>query len=190
MPLCAADAPSLYMIRLTDRAPDAATLEQVNVAQGSISTIWSNETAAPPAPLSAPPADGASGASVAIGTNPQDGYLYAIRAHNGDGDAGNPSIPVQMLKFGQSGVDNLDEIQGIPAAYRGYPNFNAADFAPTAPCTPPNSRINRAAEIWAHWSRSRLPERPQTRLLNTWVNCHSPASFPATIRADSPVTSP
>ncbi len=54
-----------------------------------------------------------------MGINPQNGYIYAVRATQGDPDYDRATWSsytghIQILKYGSMGVDNLGPIQGLP----------------------------------------------------------------------------
>ena len=72
-----------------------------------------------------------------MGMNPQNGYIYAVRATQGDPDYVRATWSsytghIQILKYGSMGVDNLGPIQGLPNTYWAQlgPNYNGAAFNP------------------------------------------------------------
>ena len=147
LPRCAPGTKTFYLMRYIEAstnntAPktilDLVTLPSSGAA--TVTNIWDGQTAPTPSPL-----DGTkqAGATVAAGMNPNDGYIYAMRAL-GDKEAGwNTGVPwttawvghtryFEVLRYGSSGVDNLGAISNaLPDMdYRVGPNFNAADFNP------------------------------------------------------------
>ena len=72
-----------------------------------------------------------------MGMNPQNGYIYAVRATQGDPDYDRATWSsytghIQILKYRSMGVDNLGPIQGLPNTYWAQlgPNYNGAAFNP------------------------------------------------------------
>ena len=72
-----------------------------------------------------------------MGMNPQNGYIYAVRATQADPDYDRATWSsytghIQILKYGSMGVDNLGPIQGLPNTYWAQlgPNYNGAAFNP------------------------------------------------------------
>lgn len=102
----------------------------------AITNIWTGQGA--PTPINAGSATSVNaGATVAMGMHPQNGYIYAIRATQGDTDFSQATSRdytghIQVLKYGTTGVDNLGVIQGMPANrwFQWGPNVNAAAFNP------------------------------------------------------------
>lgn len=102
----------------------------------TVSNIWTGQSA--PTPINAGSNVSVdAGATVAMGMNPQNGYIYAVRATQGDPDYDRATWPsytghIQILKYGSMGVDNLGPIQGLPNTYWAQlgPNYNGAAFNP------------------------------------------------------------
>ena len=145
LPRCTPDTQSLYIARYTEGATagqfPTVALDKVQLGTGSTvtsTTVWSGQGA----PVPAPEASGNAGATVAMGMNRQNGYIYAIRAVGNDpawpGTWQSHNRRIQVLKYGASGVDNLGTIQGLPNGTGGAgdlwqqlgPNYNAADVDP------------------------------------------------------------
>ena len=158
LPLCGTTGPSFYSISYfgpaaTAVAPTVA-LRQVNIASSSTSNtlVWNGRDDASP---NYPNPDAArSGATVAAGMG-KDGYIYALRAVEGDlWTAPAPAWQAdfrryQLLRYGTTGVTNLGIVSGF-GTYRKDPinpgdppattisgavdarltNFNAADVNP------------------------------------------------------------
>ena len=144
LPRCTPNTQSLYIARYTEGAAGqfpTVALDKVQLGAGSTvtsTTVWSGQGA----PVPAPEASGNAGATVAMGMNRQNGYIYAIRAVGNDpawpGTWQSHNRRIQVLKYGASGVDNLGTIQGLPNGTGGAgdlwqqlgPNYNAADVDP------------------------------------------------------------
>ena len=120
LPRCTPNTQSLYIARYTEGAAGqfpTVALDKVQLGAGSTvtsTTVWSGQGA----PVPAPEASGNAGATVAMGMNRQNGYIYAIRAVGNDpawpGTWQSHNRRIQVLKYGASGVDNLGSIQGLP----------------------------------------------------------------------------
>ena len=153
LPRCPAGSLSFYQARYlkngsdTSSVPPTIALDQVTLpaaagGTATITNIWTAQSA--PTPINAGSATSVNaGATVAMGMNPQNGYIYAIRAHQGDLDYSAATWRaytgrIQVLKYGASGVDNLGVIANMPdgtgaATDRWFqlgPNYNAAAFNP------------------------------------------------------------
>ena len=126
LPRCAVGSQSFYLARFAASNPPTTTtptvtLDRLTLTPGSpgsvaASTLWSSTAAAP-------------GATVAMGMNPRDGYIYAMRATDADLP---PAKPYEVLRYGAGGYENLGQISDLPVIDQ-YPvpfNFNAADFNP------------------------------------------------------------
>lgn len=125
LPRCPVGSKSFYLARFAASTPPATTtpsvaLDRLTLTPGSpgtvaANTLWSSTAATP-------------GATVAMGMNPKDGYIYAMRAT----DADLTGKPYEVLKYGAGGYENLGAISGLPLSDQ-YPvpfNYNAADFNP------------------------------------------------------------
>lgn len=156
LPLCSQSGLPFYAVSYFGPAAAGAaptvTLSQVSVAGATATAVptWTGQSATSP---NYPNPDAvASGASVAAGMG-QDGYIYAIRAVDGEtwtvagANAWRADFRrYQLLRYGAAGVTNLGIVQGLgkywtnPAdsatAIPGVvdnrlgPNFNAADVNP------------------------------------------------------------
>ena len=144
LPRCTPNTQSLYIARYTEGAAGqfpTVALDKVQLGAGSTvtsTTVWSGQGA----PVPAPEASGNAGATVAMGMNRQNGYIYAIRAVGNDpawpGTWQSHNRRIQVLTSGAPGVDNLGTIQGLPNGTGGAgdlwqqlgPNYNAADVDP------------------------------------------------------------
>jgi len=158
LPLCPAGSLSFYQARYLKSGTDASNipptiaLDQVTLptaagGAATITNIWTGQSAPTPPGSGTPPAASVNaGATVAMGMNPQNGYIYAIRATQGDPDYSNVPVNsykqytghIQVLKYGTTGVDNLGAIANMPDGTGGLtdrwfqlgPNYNAAAFNP------------------------------------------------------------
>lgn len=159
LPRCSVDSLSFYQARYlksgndNSSTPPTIALDQVTLpatlgGTASIVNIWTGEGAPTPSNLGAgaPSPSVNAGATVAMGMNPQNGYIYAIRATQGDGDYGNTpggtwknyTGHIQVLKYGSTGVDNLGAIADMPNGtgdtddrwFQLGPNYNGAAFNP------------------------------------------------------------
>lgn len=147
LPRCGAGTESFYLARYlkagadNSSTPPTIALDQVTLpaSQGGVATvsnIWTGQSA--PTPINAGSNVSVdAGATVAMGMNPQNGYIYAVRATQGDPDYDRATWSsytghIQILKYGSMGVDNLGPIQGLPNTYWAQlgPNYNGAAFNP------------------------------------------------------------
>ena len=151
LPRCSATAQCFYLARFNDPGVNTyptTALDLVTLGTSpavTVNTVWSGQGAPLPPPEDAAAAGRTAGATVAMGMNPKNGYIYAIRAVSSD--PGWPGYPAtykeitsrhQVLKYGATGVDNLGPIVGLPDGSGGLtdmwaqlgPNYNAADFDP------------------------------------------------------------
>ena len=154
LPLCGTTGQSFYSISYFGVAAPAAptvALRQVNIASSSTSNtlVWNGQDDASP---NYPNPDAArSGATVAAGMG-KDGYIYALRAVEGDlWTAPTPNAwradfrRYQLLRYGTAGVSNLGIVTGLGTYWTNpndsttaitgavdarLTNFNAADVNP------------------------------------------------------------
>ena len=148
LPRCSATAQCFYLARFNDPGVNTyptTALDLVTLGTSpavTVNTVWSGQGAPLPPPEDAAAAGRTAGATVAMGMNPKNGYIYAIRAASGDpawpGPWQTSTMHFQVFKYGASGVDNLGTIVGLPDGSGGLPdlraqlgpNYNAADFDP------------------------------------------------------------
>lgn len=142
LPRCDAGSRSFYLSAYSNPTaltvpPTTQLLKVVVNADNTVTStpIWTAQGDVAPAPE---PAGVFAGASVAMGMNPNNGYIYALRAT--DGEVEGTTFPnytghYQVLKYGASGVTNLGPIQSAPTINTPdglsiQINYNAADFNP------------------------------------------------------------
>lgn len=136
LPLCSQSGLPFYAVSYfnpTSGAAPTVTLSQVTIA-GATTTVaptWTGQSAT--SPYYPSPDAAASGASVAAGMG-KDGYIYAIRAV--DGDLWDLSVAnawradfrrYQLLRYGAAGVTNLGIVDGL-GTYRTDPNNSATQI--------------------------------------------------------------
>ena len=154
LPLCGTTGQSFYSISYfgaTAPAAPTVALRQVAIAGSSTSNtlVWNGQDDASP---NYPNPDAArSGATVAAGMG-KDGYIYALRAVEGDLWTGaTPNAwradfrRYQLLRYGTAGVSNLGIVTGLGTYWTNpndpdtaitgavdarFSNFNAADVNP------------------------------------------------------------
>lgn len=142
LPRCAPDQNAMYVLRYSSPGGgDRSFVALGTVALGSPPMSTATDT---------PVGTSVNPSTVAAGMRPQDGYIYAIRAASEDAydsptsggshDYRNDHRGLQVLKYGQGGVDNLGQIvdsSSVPPgtilgySLQGLSNLNAADINPS-----------------------------------------------------------
>lgn len=114
LPQCEGRSKVFYLSRYESAAPayPKASLFQVALnadLTASTTEIWSGQGDALPTEPTGP--TGQPGATVAMGMNPADGYIYAMRAVGGSDLYVPKEARTEVFKYGAAGVKNLGQLQ-------------------------------------------------------------------------------